>query len=220
MYAESRRAGTTREGFRDRWAQHGAFALAHESFRGHVRRYVHHDPVPAPHDFPGASDEYDALGEITAADPETLTAILRSPDMNGPIREDGAVTFARVRTINATVEEHRLRAGPVAPLSVSTLLAGETGIGRLTGCLIELHERLLHEPGPFSRLARRVSVSPAVAPTSGWDSFAQVGFDDRGSAASAYRDYTAALLGSTSGVTRSLVIVSTPRVLWEAPTAT
>lgn len=109
FYAESRRPGLSRVDFLARWRAHGAYALEFASFRTSLSRYVHYDPVHDVQAFPDASIAYDALGEIACPDLATLRALLPNGDLRGPIRADGARTFARTRTL-----VRRIRVSPAA----------------------------------------------------------------------------------------------------------
>lgn len=211
MYAESRLPGRTRLEFTARWRSHGAFALAHESFRASVGRYVHHDPVAAPDDFPKANNEYDGLGEIAAEDPDTLARILGHPDMTGPIGDDGDATFAQTRTIHATVEEHYLRDNHRAPYSVSTFVSADGDPGRAVDLLRADHTRFLEELAPLANLARRVGVSGSVEMSPTWAAYIDLGFDTRAEAACAYAVWRPAFDNSMRRLAARTVTLVTAR---------
>ena len=177
-----------------------------------MERYVHRDPLEDPWEFPGASTAYDGLGEITAADEAALGRILSSPDMLGPIRDDGTQTFARTRTLNTIVEERPLRTTPVcsaSAVSISAFVAGDLEPLALTDRLTRRHELLLERLEPLDALTRCITVSPALDPAARWGAYLELLFDDRDAAAKAYQTYAPALVrASPDWVSKSIFLVS------------
>ncbi len=186
MYAESRLPGVTRLDFAARWRRHGGVALSYPSFRAAVTRYVHRDPVGDLTMFPGADARYDALGEIVARDAATLTALLNSPDLVGPIRDDGAETFARTRTVNAIVEEHYVRDEYLAPVSVSSFLAARGDRSQFLTRARELQATLCESLPALDARVRRVGVSATIEPQARWATYLDLAFDSVKDAAAAY----------------------------------
>lgn len=187
FYAESRLLNVDRREFLARWRAHGGYALGFASFRSALTRYVHHDPVHDAMTFPGSAVEYDALGEIACRDLSTLRTLLSSPDLRGPIRTDGARTFARTRTLEAVVEE-RVLAGRPSPISVAAFAAGASAPAVLADALAEIQLTLTGR-GPLRHLVRRVAVSPAVDDRARWGVFLELGFDDLSTAGRGYADW-------------------------------
>lgn len=187
FYAESRLPGLSRQEFLARWRAHGGLALETAAFRSAVTRYVHHDPVHEPAAFPGASTSYDALGEIACADASSLRALLASAEVRGPIRDDGARTFARTRTLEAVVDERVLRGEP-APVSISAFVASTLAPIDLADALADL-QAFLTGRGMLGELVRHLAVSPALADDARWGAFLQLGFTDGATALSAHREW-------------------------------
>lgn len=207
FYAESRLLTADRREFLARWRAHGGYALEFASFRSALTRYVHHDPVHDVRTFAGSAVEYDALGEIACRDLPTLRTLLSSPDLRGPIRDDGARTFARTRTLEAVVEE-RVLAGRVSPVSVTAFVAGAAAPAVLADTLVEI-QLTLSGRGRLRHLVRRIAVSPAVDEGARWGVVLELGFDDLSSAARGYADWLPAFTaGAAALVADRRVIVS------------
>ncbi|MCR1783692.1 EthD domain-containing protein [Nocardioides carbamazepini] len=209
FYAESRLPGTSRRSFLARWRAHGGLALESPAFREAVTRYVHHDPVDDLAAFPGTSTAYDALGEIACADPATLLALLTGEEVRGPIRADGARTFARTRTLEALVEEHALFGEP-APVSVAAFVAGAAAPADLAGALSDLQLRLTAD-GMLRELVSHLAVSPALNDDAHWGAFLQLGFANLSAAARAHRDWLPAFTLAAGPFITDLRVVASVR---------
>jgi hypothetical protein len=110
MYLAKRHPEFTREQYRMRWRQHGAYAL---SFLTEVIvRYSHTDPLPFTGGLAGASDEYDGVGIVWFGSTDVRHAGWPSQDDMDLIRADEVKTFSEVVTnFEASTTEHVLRDG-------------------------------------------------------------------------------------------------------------
>jgi hypothetical protein len=156
------------------------------------------------------------LGEIVTGDVETIEALLASPSLRGPIRDDGTETFARTRTVSVIVEESYERDDHDAPVSVSVFLARSLAGDGLFGLVANAQRRIITHNLTLDRLVRRIGLSPGVEPMAEWVGYLDMAFDSLDDAAAGYRMWRPPFEAALEGLSMtSLTLVSRRCPLYE-----